>query len=117
MSIETDLIQHLENDTALADIVGGNIHPLVSGGEFPCLVYTAISDSDQQSLQGETSFNKIWFQIDCYAKSYKQVKELRDALKDALYSFNHIPYDFVSRDRKEDKEKLYRQIVEFKLNY
>ena len=117
MNIETELVEHLKNDTTLTSLVNKEVVPLLAQKKFPCIVYTVYNDVDEQSLDGKVYNTKVYVQIDCYAKDYEKAKEIKDAVKSALYEFKYFPYDFTSRALPEKETKLFRRLIEFNLNY
>ena len=115
--IEVDLRNHLINDAEVKAIIETRVFPLLKpqGEKTPCIVYTVVNDKDKTSLQGENYSTEIIFQLDCYDSSYSKVKELKAAVKNAMYKFKHIPHNFNARDVFEQDTKLHRQLIEFKI--
>ncbi len=114
MSIEKKLFSHLSTTIELInERVFPQIMPLNS--EVPCVVYTIVNDQDITSLNNGVYGFDVRIQIDCYAKSYAEVKQLKDEVKKALYSFKYFPKNLNSRDILESDSKLYRQLIDFNL--
>ena len=116
--VEVNLYTHLTNTPGITDLVDGRIYPLLApeNCKTPFIVYQNISDVDQTSFQGDNYANKTRFQLDIYANKYIQAKELKSAVKIAMYDFKHFPHEFTSRDMYEKDTKLHRQLIEFKIN-
>lgn len=113
--IEEDLVSHLS--TEVATLIGERVYPLVMPQDCvkPALVYTVVNDLDNQGINGGSTGFSMRIQIDCYAESYTKAKELKNAVKIALYSFEHYPHDLNNRDIYEETTKLHRQLIDFKL--
>lgn len=116
--IELDLLNHLLDNQDLAAVIDERIYPNIapSTAVSPFVVFTVVSDTDENSIQGDNYSNNVLFQIDCYASNYEQVKNLKSLAKDAVYSFDYQPFNFNSRDGYESETKLHRQLLEFKIN-
>ena len=112
--IEIDLFSHLETEVQLSN---GRVYPqiLPLKCELPALVYTIVNDRDLISQNLGRYGSVVRIQIDCYAKGYLEAKRLKDEVKDALYSFKNRPLELNSRDIPDDS-KLYRQLIDLKLN-
>lgn len=111
--IEEDLFTHLKASVAS---VSERIYPLIMPQNCvkPALVYTVVSDLDEQSLNGCT-LQDIRFQIDIYGNSYAEVKGILTEVKSALYTFGSNPIGLNSRDGFDSDEALFRQIIDFKI--
>ena len=112
--IEALLFSHLSTEVVL---VNERVYPLLmpQDCEKPALVYTIVNDSDSQGVNGGLTGFNIRVQIDCYANSYIKAKELKNAVKVALYDFLHYPHGLNSRDIYEESTKLHRQLIDFNL--
>jgi len=110
--IEEELYSHLSSE------IDYKIYPMVAPADaiMPCLVYTSLLNQDVQALQGDICYSKAKLQLDCYAKSYSQVKALASIVKDALYKFKYYPHSITIIDDYEHDTKLYRQKIDFKIN-
>ena len=106
--IEQELYQHLS---------GFNIYPAVlpENVQYPAMVYFVITDLEKQAIQGSKYANVTRFQIDIYAESYAEAKIKKDELIQALYNFKYPVTDISVIDAYEDKVKLFRQIIDFKV--
>jgi hypothetical protein len=54
----------------------------------PCLVYSIDTDGRHVRFAGSDTLVKGRLQIDCYARTYAQVKTLADAVRDALIDYS-----------------------------
>jgi len=117
MSIESELYLHLKNDTDLNTLVSGRVYPnqKPQNGQVPYLVYFIVNDKDDICMGGSAYQQDVRVQIDCYSKSYSNVKAIKDATKNALYSFKHALNNLSNRDLFEDETELYRQLIDFKI--
>ena len=80
--VSDDLFGILSADTALADIVGDNIFPLVapSGTPAPWVVYQRISVQSAQSHDGATGFREYRFQISAYSQDEHTAESIREVI-------------------------------------
>lgn len=111
--IESELYAHLRDNTPS---LGGRIYPkmMPESCELPAAIYGVVSDGDIETL-GCVIGSSTRFQVDIYSTSYTQSKALKDELKQALYSFNYKPQELYSNDSYEDDTKLYREMIDFKI--
>ncbi len=109
--IEADLFSHLRDNVPSSN---GRVYPQVLPVDHvvPAVVYTIVNDLDKTSVNLGRYGSKVRIQLDCYATTYLEVKQLKDEVKTALYDFEHTPHSLSSRDMPEDS-KLYRQLIEF----
>jgi len=112
--IEADLFSHLQSEVTS---VSGRVYPLVmpQDCEKPALVYTVVNDADNIGVEGCVSSYNTRFQVDVYADSYLESKDIKNEVKSALYAFAHYPEVLNSRDGFEEEEALFRQIIDFTL--
>jgi len=108
--IEESLYQHL-NDIAE---LNGNIFPNLIQQDVneDFLIYKIIYDQDVETL-GSVIGSNVRFQLDIYAKTYVQVKFLRDKVKEKLYSFEYKPRNMKVMDGFGDDIEFFRQIIDF----
>lgn len=79
---------------------------------FPCAVYFVVAEIDKVAEnKGEVAYKNYRIQVDIYAKSYKEVKELKDNAVELLLELGAADISVV--DMYEDEEMLYRQIIDF----
>jgi len=112
--IEAALFSHLESSVVSVD---GRVYPLVmpQDCEKPALVYTVVNDADNRGVEGCVGSYDTRFQVDVYARSYFEAKNIKNEVKSALYAFVHYPEVLNSRDGFEEEEELFRQIIDFTL--
>lgn len=112
--IEVDLVSHLLEQVTLVD---GRVYPLImpQNDLFPSVVCTVVNNQDKQRLNGLPYGETLRIQLNVYAESYKDVKEVLVAVKSALYAFTHYPYELSSKDGFESETKLHTQQIEFYL--
>ena len=119
MSIETGLRTQLVNNTAVAAIVGSRVYPVKMplGYTLPCISYQRISSERYPFLDGPSGRVIPRFQVDCYAESYSDVRELAekvrlalDGFKGALGSEAHVGGISIQseRDLWEDNTEVFR---------
>lgn len=108
-----DLISQLSVEV---EGVSGRVYALVmpQDTQTPALVITVITDIDMQSINNPLPWSsELKLQVDCYADSYKEAKEILSAVKTALYDFEYYPYGLTARDIYEKDTQLHRQLIEF----
>jgi len=116
MSIESDLVSHLKNDSAITDLVENRISPLMGlqNTAYPFITYFVVSDISNQCIGGSVYQNDTRFQIDVWDTKYSKVKAIKEAVLSALKGFKSS-YAISNMDDYEPDTKLYRQLVDFKL--
>lgn len=89
MILEQGLFAFLSADTAISAIVADRIFPLMQRGDAqPSLVYSRVAAQRTQRLCNTTDpALRGAFQIDSYAKTYEEVKELADIVRQTLVDF------------------------------
>ncbi len=89
MSIETGLRSQLVNDTDVAAIVGTRVYPVKMplGYTLPCISYQRISSERYPFLDGPSGRAIPRFQVDCYADTYSEVRDLAGKVRLALDGF------------------------------
>jgi hypothetical protein len=89
MTIEADLRTHLVNDSDVSAIVGSRVYPmrLPQGFDLPAISYQRVSGDRSKDLQGSTGHTEPRIQIDCWAKSYGEIKNLAEKLRLSLDRF------------------------------
>lgn len=80
MSIETTIY------TALSSLANGKVYPLVSPEkvETPYIVYSKVSSTPENTLNGGSTIDLIRIQVDVYAATYAAVKTLAESTRSAL---------------------------------
>jgi len=116
MSIESDLVTQLKNDSGVSALVGTRIYPLKAPQNVtnPYIVYQVIKDNSKQCIGGSTYQNDVRFQIDCWSTKYSEVKAIKEAVLSSIEGFKSS-YNISVMDDCEPETKLYRQIIDFKL--
>lgn len=116
--VEVELNEHLLNIEEITSFVEDRIYPLTApeNSETPYITYQNISDNDLTDYEGVNYANKTRFQIDVFAETYAEAKQIKGAIKKAMYQFKYHMYDFSARDLYEHDTKLQRQLIDFKLN-
>lgn len=116
MSIESDLVTHLKNDSAVSALVGTRIYPMKAPQSVtnPYITYQVINDNSNQCLGGSVYQNDTRFQIDCWSTTYSEAKAIKEAVLSALIGFKSSN-SISNMDDYEDETQLYRQLIDFKL--
>lgn len=93
--ISDSLFNYLSSNGGISALVATRIYPLVvpqqvydEATKRPCLVYTLDTDGRHVRFAGSDTLVKGRLQIDCYARTYAQVKTLADAVRDALIDYS-----------------------------
>jgi len=106
--IEKDLVTSLKT-------ICVSVHPLFLPQKvvFPAMRYQVIHDGVNQATNGNFSSRNIRFQVDVYAKSYKEAKELKDLVFEKVIELKggSISAQYLY----EDETKLFRQLIDFKI--
>jgi len=123
--IEEQLVNFLLSQKEITDLVDDRIYPMhrCENMTFPGITYLRISNSTKS--RSRTSANKApVYQISCWAKSFKQARQLSDAVIEIFdnYSGSMGNIDFVSfhendRDIYEPGVGLYHIPVDIEINY
>lgn len=80
MSIETTIY------TALSSLASGKVYPLVAPEKVtaPYIVYSRISSTPENTLDGGATIDLVRIQVDTYANTYSAVKLLAESVRSAL---------------------------------
>ena len=86
MPIAAALCTILNDAPAVTNIIGTGIYPsiLPADAELPALVYQKISGPRDHVTAGPSGLASPRFQITCWAKTYKKVVELAEAVRQTL---------------------------------
>jgi len=109
--IEQELYEILKNSI---DLVEGRVYPQILPQSCikPALVYTVLSDLQEQGIDGAIASNPIRVQIDVYStKSYLQAKEIAKEVRASLVVLEAFNIHIV--DGFEEEHELFRQIIQF----
>ncbi len=97
--------------TSLKSIVNNRCYPikLPERVEFPAITYFEVSGRENNTHDGYdmTSVNR--WQISCWAKTYKEAKELARAVKQQLRTFSGSLIYVVKKSILENEMDLYEQ--------
>lgn len=108
MLIEEGLFAFLSTDTGVNVTAGigrriyGNIAP--QNAVMPCIVYTKITQLESQTLCGTDNLVRALLQIDCYAKEYKEAKQVAKAVKTLLRDYKGLMGTVRTRNTILDNE-------------
>lgn len=113
--IEKKLYAHLIDS---CPSLSGRIYPLHlrDDNNYPCLVYRTITNKDVETL-GCSIGSVVRLQLDIFDVSYAKSVLARDEVKNALQSFEYKPREIYTHEVYEDQLELYRQIVDFVVNF
>lgn len=127
--MEEELRQLLLGDATIAGLVGARVHwqRRPQGMPLPAIVLTAVSRTDEPTLDGPTSPVDRRVQVDAYATTYADAKTLERAVISRLHGFRgtrgniHFLAVFLvtARDLPEDTETgfLSRASMDFLITY
>lgn len=118
--LEESIFSHLSTVAAITTYVGASsaarIYPvdLPQDPTLPAMSYQRISSQPQTSMGGFCGLDNPRIQIDCWATSYSAVKELAEAVRDAMMSasaFNAL--EISDQDLFEPDVEIYRVSIDF----
>lgn len=89
MSMETDLVARLLADEDVSALIDDRLSPgfLPPGESYPAMTYLLVSNGQVRNTQGSEGMEQARYQINCWASTYKQAKELAAAVKACLDNF------------------------------
>lgn len=91
MSIEKAIVSILSNAAAVTGIVGSNIFPIFvpqpAKDNLPAITYRQISGPRDHVMSGPTGLVSARFQINCWNKTYKGLREFANAVRTTLDGF------------------------------
>ena len=105
MTIETTIY------TALSSLASGKVYPLVAPEKVsaPYIVYSRISSTPENTLDGGATIDLVRIQVDTYANTYSAVKSLAESVRSAMESSASIKATLQSdQDLFEPDLKFYR---------
>jgi hypothetical protein len=113
--IESDLKAYLAADAAILALVGSRIYPLKlpQAPTLPALTYQKISGSRVTSLSGYSGLSHPRMQIDCWASTYEQVKDVAAAVVTALDAYPGSIMNDDGRDNYQPDVELPRVTIDF----
>jgi hypothetical protein len=82
MTIETAIY------TALSGLASGKVYPLVAPEKVtaPYIVYSRISSTPENTLDGGSTIDLVRIQVDTYANTYSACKNLAESVRVAMES-------------------------------
>lgn len=105
MQVGDSIFSFLTADGGVSGIVGQRVSPGVmpQGQPVPAIVYTVIINQPLQVLEGSSDVRRAIVQLDCYAKHYRQVQGLADAVEAAFATLSTLaPFPRAIQRRRED---------------
>ena len=80
MTIETTIY------AALSSLASGKVYPLVAPEKVsaPYIVYSRISSTPENTLDGGATIDLVRIQVDTYANTYSAVKSLAESVRSTL---------------------------------
>lgn len=119
-------------DAAVTALIGSRMHPLLlpQNSTYPAASYQLISDSDEDTRThsdrvGDSRLTRPRIQVDSWAKTYLEAKDLARKIKDAVAGFigtmgtlevRGVWLDRMSDDYEDDSE-TYRVSQDYVLWY
>lgn len=107
----------VENDIfdALKSIVSNRCYPMQmpQGSALPAIVYSRVASNPQNRLQGGASIDQVRIQVDIYATTYKQTKDLATQVRTAMESADFKATLQSDEDFYEPDVKYYRVSMDF----
>lgn len=85
-SIEESIYYLLFQNTGLTDLISTKIYPAIvpQNGTLPCLTYQQISGNRDQEISGASGFVTARYQINCWAKTYSETRQLANEARLSL---------------------------------
>jgi len=83
------------------------------GSEFPCVTYMVVADTKKNDLNANIYGANYRVQVDIWARSYKEAKELAQSAVELLSEIK--AKDINLQDLYEDEIELYRVMIDFNL--
>ena len=81
MSLATDFRHDLLQISAISNLVGTRVYPLVGNGhELPSIVYNISGNYQQPTYSGSSRPTRTEIQLDCYTANYADVDVIRQAI-------------------------------------
>lgn len=113
---ETQVYKLLQNDATLKTLISGRVYPLVAPQNTisPYITYRVVTGLKIQCLGGQIFQGDYRMQLDCYSKTYSNVKAISQAVKSCLIGFMDS-HNINIMDDYEDETQLFKQIIDFKI--
>lgn len=80
---------------------------------YPSITYQVVYDGANQATNGNLSSRDVRFQVDIFSASYTEAKSLKDLVVNEVIELKGG--DISSQDLYEDEQKLFRQLIDFKI--
>lgn len=94
MNIEKSIIEILSSASVVTDIVVNNIFPLFvpqpAKDNLPAITYQQISGPRDHVMSGPTGLVTARFQINCWSKTFKGLREFANAVRTTLDGYTGI---------------------------
>lgn len=109
MAIEADF------QAILAPLVNNRCYPLVAPEDvlLPYITYQVVSNVPLLTLDGQTGTEQLRIQVDFWAATYKEVKDLESAAKALIQTAPFVSLPMLSVDGYEPETKLRRVTTDF----
>ena len=116
MMTEAQVYNLLKNDSGVKALVNERVYPLVAPQNVlkPYITYRVINGLKIQCLGGQIFQGDYRMQLDCYSKTYSNVKAISQAVKSCLIGFMDS-HNINIMDDYEDETQLFKQIIDFKI--
>ncbi|RMD51893.1 DUF3168 domain-containing protein [Candidatus Parcubacteria bacterium] len=125
MTIEYGLYNKLKNDAGINALVSGRVYPLRLPQQptLPAITYQRISTVRLQQLGGVTNNARVRFQIDSFAETFNEIKDIAAAIRAALDGFkgtlsSDTVYRIISlseNDLYENEADIYRNSQDYEV--
>lgn len=112
--IEQSIYTALTTGSPLPTSANTRVFPVLIPKEsnaYPAISYQRVTSTPVVSLQGSSGLDNVRVQIDCWARTYKEVKALAAEVRLVMQSIGALPATDV--DDYEPETKLYRVIMDF----
>ena len=119
MSLETEIVQTLQNHPGMAALVVTRIYPMLmpQNPTLPAIVYQKISGPRSYSHSGDQNLTFTRYQFSCWAHTYAGAKalaaQLRDCLSGRKYGVIRASFCVNELDDYDPISKDFRIIVDF----
>jgi len=92
--IEEAVYSRLNKYASVSALVSGRIYPLVleQNTSYPAITYTKVASVHIHDLDGSAGLANPTFQVDSWAYTYPEARNLSDAVRRALQGYSGSPY-------------------------
>jgi hypothetical protein len=86
MTLEANLYENLKNDSGVAALVADRIYVAIAPQEaiMPAIIFHIISTVPENGLSGFLGLDKVRVQVDAWAKTYKEARNIQIAARLAI---------------------------------